>query len=351
MNKKKGSTLYIGAALTIVLLSISIACGAPPEKAAGEFEVLPLKVAPAEVNIGEEAKVTAKIVNIGEDQGVYTAVLLINDVEFGRKDVIIPAEDIGIVPFSLTKYEPGTYQLAVDGSTASLSVSDPMQTIRSSWQIFRPLADTGLVRFEILFNRNLYRTDQLSDEKYEEQRDTLLAKMKMRLDEVSNQEIGERWNAAITASMQTPPPTNVAKLSAEFSSLYWTSLDAAINDLRSNFDNKQKSIIQPELQEAWRSLEPLAEIELLLEENIRDSLLEQAEEISESEYYARTANVSEKINAALDKLGNEDFTEKLTAAWFKPWGAEKTKLWVELMDLYQNLFTRAMEDFSQKLNQ
>src|SRR4030042_1364559 len=98
---KKGLLKDIGAALTAVALVASVACGAPPQKSIGGFEVVSLNVVPSEVSIGEEAKVTAKVVNVGEAQDTYTAVLTINDIESERKDIVIPAQDIGIVTFSM----------------------------------------------------------------------------------------------------------------------------------------------------------------------------------------------------------------------------------------------------------
>jgi len=344
---KKGLIRDIGAALTVVVLVTSVACGAPPQKPTGEFEVVSLDAAPSEVSIGEEVKITAKIVNIGEAQGTYTAVLMINDVELERKDVVIPAQDSAIMTFSVVKNEAGTYRLAIDDVTASLSVSDPMQAIRSAWESFQPLADMGLVMLELNSNYYASLTGHITSAQYEELRAPALVTIDSHLVKVGNQELRELW----IATTQRPAPPNSAKLTADFIDLYLDSVEAAMDGLRSSLDTEQKSVVPQELRAAWESLEPLTQIALLIAENIRNLSLLGAGEINQSEFATRSTKVGEKIDASLDTLGNKELTKKLTTLWFKPSGAEKAKLQLEFFALYQSLFRKAMEDFSQKLSQ
>ncbi|UCH50714.1 MAG: hypothetical protein JSV54_06775 [Chloroflexota bacterium] len=346
---KEGLFKNIGTALAAVALVTSVACGAPPQKSIAGFEVVSLNVVPSEVSIGKEAKITAKVVNVGESQATYTAALTINDVESQKKDVVIPAEDIGIVTFSVVKREAGTYRFAIDDLTASLSVSDPIQEIRSAWESFEPLANLGLALWEYhtYSSQYPYNSSQRHLTEYKEQLDARLAKVDVYLGEVGNQELREKW----TAVSENTTFTSFLKCRTEFYNLYCHSLEVGMNDLRSSLSMEQNGIAKEELRAAWESMEPLAQIDLLVAENTRDSYLVFAGEITQSDYSTRTATVMEKIDASLDKLDNKDFTKKFTKAWFESSGAESAKLNLECFELYESFFHKATEDFTQELGQ
>jgi hypothetical protein len=348
LTEKSSLVRKAGGIFIIIALAATISC-MPGLKPDTDFEVVSLSAAPAEVTIGEVAQVTAKIVNVGEVQDTYEAVLAIDDVEFERKDISIPAEGISTVTFSVAKNDAGTYNLSISDCTASLIVSDPLQQIRSSWESLEPLASLGLEFWKLVENRNLLATGQITSSKYEQQKTDGLAKFDQVLEETGNTELKQKGAAFKEAVTQDPPPPNYSMLGAEFLTTYIDCLESTVDELRSNLETKRKGILYQDLQVTWQSIEPFAQLELLIAENFRDSYLLQSEEITQNDLYVRTNNVGERIDAVLKNYGNEDFAEKFTTAWFKPWGAEKIMLWSNFIDLYQSLYFEPIEVFSQKL--
>jgi len=96
---------------------------AVPEPAA--FTTSGLMVSPSEVNVGETVTITVSVANTGGTEGTYATILNINGVKEAEKSVTVDAGDSKIVTFSVTKQEPGSYSVAVDGLSASFTVVAP----------------------------------------------------------------------------------------------------------------------------------------------------------------------------------------------------------------------------------
>jgi dienelactone hydrolase len=94
----------------------------PEETAKAEFQVDSVEIASVAVVEGDPVTVSAIVTNIGETDGVYTAVLKINRVEDSREDVNINAGASETVTFELLGGTIGTYDLDVGGQTASFRV-------------------------------------------------------------------------------------------------------------------------------------------------------------------------------------------------------------------------------------
>ena len=99
----------------------------------------------------------------------------------------------------------------------------------------------------------------------------------------------------------------------------------------------------------WPSVEPLVQIALIRIENQRDYHLWQTGEITQMEYFSRTSQLWAKVNACLGEIGNEEFAEKLEAAWFEPWGGDNDRLWAEANSLHLSLAQEALGELSNKL--
>jgi hypothetical protein len=104
--------------LAAVLLLFSLACASPT----AVFEVVSLDVTPSEAVIGQEVTITAKVANISKVLGTYTAVLTVDKVEAGRKDVTIPPEATQVIAFQLRKDTGGNYTIELGGLTKNLTV-------------------------------------------------------------------------------------------------------------------------------------------------------------------------------------------------------------------------------------
>jgi len=93
---------------------------APPAPAA--FSVSRLSFQPAEVEAATAVTIAVLVSNTGGTEGSYTVVLKVNGVKEAEKTVTIAAGDSQEVSFSLTRDEPGTYNVSVDGLSGGFTV-------------------------------------------------------------------------------------------------------------------------------------------------------------------------------------------------------------------------------------
>ena len=87
-----------------------------------KFTITTLDVTPEQVKLGEPLTITAQVINVGGSEGSYTLNLTINgEVERTKTVTLAPlASDTAI--FTVTKEEPGTYIVSVDGLTKEFIV-------------------------------------------------------------------------------------------------------------------------------------------------------------------------------------------------------------------------------------
>jgi hypothetical protein len=105
------------------------------------------------------------------------------------------------------------------------------------------------------------------------------------------------------------------------------------------------------IQSQYASLEPLIEIALIRIENERDYQLWKVGKTTQAEYFSQTSKLWTKADTCLTQIGNKEFTQKLTAAWFEPWGQDNDRLWAEANSLHLDLAQQALQVFSEKLGQ
>ena len=116
--------------VAIAILLLAISCVGPaetpgiptPTPTPAEFEVVSLRVLPAEMTTGETATVEAKVKNTGDSEGVYTAVLTVAGAEVEKKEISVAAGATETVTFSLVVSEAGTYKIAIGDLSSSLTV-------------------------------------------------------------------------------------------------------------------------------------------------------------------------------------------------------------------------------------
>ncbi len=109
------------ASITVIfsLLLVSVV-GCAPKPA--EFEVVSLDVTPSEMTVGETATIKAQVENSGGSEDIYTAILTVDGVKVGEKDVTVAAGATMAVTFFLVKDTPGSYQISIGGLSSTLTV-------------------------------------------------------------------------------------------------------------------------------------------------------------------------------------------------------------------------------------
>lgn len=110
--------------LIFLALFIASSCAKPttPTPAPAEFEISNLVITPSEVEVGESAKITVEVSNIGETEGSYTVALKIDGAEVENKEATVAAGDSETVSFTIVKDIRGTYSIQIDSLTADLVV-------------------------------------------------------------------------------------------------------------------------------------------------------------------------------------------------------------------------------------
>jgi hypothetical protein len=110
------SSILIFTILTLLPL-ISIACKSPAKIVIDSLEIYPPLIA-----LGEEAKVIAKIGNIGESKDSYNAILTVNGSIYKSQEIEICAGCSLPVLFSVTENQTGSYTIAVGDKKGKLEV-------------------------------------------------------------------------------------------------------------------------------------------------------------------------------------------------------------------------------------
>ncbi|GAI72979.1 unnamed protein product, partial [marine sediment metagenome] len=95
----------------------------PPPPAPARFTIRSLGVSPSELAPGEEVNISVLVANTGGKSGSYQVTLVINDLVEATKEVTVRAGLSKEVTFSVTKEEPGTYAVTVDGLSDSFTVA------------------------------------------------------------------------------------------------------------------------------------------------------------------------------------------------------------------------------------
>lgn len=95
--------------------------------ASGGLEVAELTIEPAEVDPGQELRITARVTNAGDTEDIYTAELCINNVTEAVREEILPPGGTETLSFRLSKNIPGAYEVTLGGLTGEFVVVRPAE--------------------------------------------------------------------------------------------------------------------------------------------------------------------------------------------------------------------------------
>ena len=139
MNKHNWYRFLISVLILLLLPISAVACGSQPQgdeaespgevvpakpitKAYADFELGPLTVMRDGVSVGETATVSTIVINTGDVDGIYKAVLTIDGKEVDQQDVSVGAKGAEVITFQVAEDTTGSYELAIGESTAMLNV-------------------------------------------------------------------------------------------------------------------------------------------------------------------------------------------------------------------------------------
>jgi hypothetical protein len=97
-----------------------------------DFRLSNLEVNPGKVDSGEKVIITAKIVNAGGTQGIYTAELKVDDCTVETEEVTLAAGADSILSFGICADLPGNYTVTLGELTGNFMVAVPIQPIPPS---------------------------------------------------------------------------------------------------------------------------------------------------------------------------------------------------------------------------
>lgn len=97
----------------------------PPPSSASGFLVAKLSIQPAEAQPNETVTITVSVTNTHDTWGIYSLVLDINGVKEAEKQATVDADGSQDVSFSVTRREPGSYSVFINGLRGSFAVVAP----------------------------------------------------------------------------------------------------------------------------------------------------------------------------------------------------------------------------------
>ncbi|MFA7247917.1 MAG: CARDB domain-containing protein, partial [Dehalococcoidia bacterium] len=118
MKIKTILTAILLPALTII--TISTACR--PATLPARFEVTYLEISPKEINKGETADVSVKVMNTGGTSSIYGVNLYVDDKKVSTKLINLAPGYTQSVVFSLSVDEAGAHKISVGEKSGTLTV-------------------------------------------------------------------------------------------------------------------------------------------------------------------------------------------------------------------------------------
>ncbi len=117
------------------------------------FSITPTQVAP-----GKVVAISVKVTNKDNSERTYTLSLLINGVLEKTREVTLAPQQSQTVTFQVTRDEPGSYSVALNGLNGKFIVveSGLSYWLRQHWRIVATVAFLCLV-FLIIFRRKIYK--------------------------------------------------------------------------------------------------------------------------------------------------------------------------------------------------
>jgi len=98
--------------------------------ASSPFVVSDLSIQPTEVQPKEAVTITVSVANTHDTWGIYSLVLKINGVKEAEKQATVDAGSSQDVSFNVTREEPGSYTVFINGLSGSFVVVAPAVSTR-----------------------------------------------------------------------------------------------------------------------------------------------------------------------------------------------------------------------------
>jgi|GEM_PF-3546428 len=95
--------------------------------AVADIQVTSVSVSPSEVKVKENATVTVVVKNLGVAEGTETITLSVNGVVTVQEEVTLGAGESKTLTFEVTKDEPGTYTIDVNGVSKTFTVKEEVK--------------------------------------------------------------------------------------------------------------------------------------------------------------------------------------------------------------------------------
>ena len=117
----------------------------PPSPPPAEFVLSNLNITPTEVKPGKEVTISVEVTNIGGREGRRTVSLLVNQVLEQTKQITLAPGQTEVVTFTVTRDEPGSYTVEVNGLTKGFTVVAPSWLSKYWWITMAVLVAIGLL--------------------------------------------------------------------------------------------------------------------------------------------------------------------------------------------------------------
>ncbi|MBM3154963.1 MAG: hypothetical protein FJ008_06465 [Chloroflexi bacterium] len=87
-----------------------------------EFEVSPLAISPAMPMAGDTIKVSATVKNVGDSEGTFVAILIIDGEESGRRNALVAPSSSSTVSFQVGDVAAGMHEMGIGTSQVNITV-------------------------------------------------------------------------------------------------------------------------------------------------------------------------------------------------------------------------------------
>lgn len=117
----------------------------PPPPPPAKFVLSNLNITPTEVKPGEEVTISVEVTNIGGREWRHTVSLRVNQVLEQTKQITLAPGQTEVVTFTVTRDEPGSYTIEVNGLTKGFTVVAPSWLCKCWWITMAVVVTIGLL--------------------------------------------------------------------------------------------------------------------------------------------------------------------------------------------------------------
>ena len=117
--------LTLTGLVLVSTLLVALICGCTGKPEQGPFVVENLTIQPAEAQPDEPVTITVSVTNTHDTWGIYNLTLKINGAKEAEKQADLDAGSSQDVNFSVTRKEPGSHAVFVNGLSGSFTVVEP----------------------------------------------------------------------------------------------------------------------------------------------------------------------------------------------------------------------------------